>query len=549
MQWIFRKFDLKENFKSDPKTIIAFLSIILAEILVGVVVYKTGGTTYVYPYFMFFPVIVGGFTFGYQLGIFFGIVGALILGPYMPLYTLYRVPQSTQNWLIRMGFLVTTGGLVGTLRSIMVDYYGRREQFLTIDPFIGLPNRNRFFNITDEEIKKWEKYSVFLIEIKNQNDIVAAFGFEFFSDLIKHVAKEMQSILSLSFPLYSIRLNLLGFGFGMDSSTYARQIVEMFKKPIYVQDIPIFCDVIVGVSNFPEDGGTSMELVQNALLAMDEAKVRHQPIMILSSAQKKPLPVIQLISQIDSAIKNGEMDFQYQPIISSRTGKTESIEALIRWHHPQYGLISPYKYIDYLESTNLVNELTYWSLELNAGRILELEKMDYPIKMAINISPTNLLQEDFVSQVEDILCKTNAPCRLFVFEITERGLVTSYAEILKNLNKLHDLGILLSIDDFGTGNTSIDIFSKIQVDSIKIDRMFVKDITQNFTNENIVKSLVALSKNLNIRTIAEGVEKVETYGELLDLQVDYFQGYYFSRPMDFDKLKDWLKHDFFGDVG
>ena len=175
--------------------------------------------------------------------------------------------------------------------------------------------------------------------------------------------------------------------------------------------------------------------------------------------------------------------------------------------------------------------------------------MDYPIKMAINISPTNLLQEDFVSQVEDILCKTNAPCRLFVFEITERGLVTSYAEILKNLNKLHDLGILLSIDDFGTGNTSIDIFSKIQVDSIKIDRMFVKDITQNFTNENIVKSLVALSKNLNIRTIAEGVEKVETYGELLDLQVDYFQGYYFSRPMDFDKLKDWLKHDFFGDVG
>ena len=541
MQWIFRKFDLKNDFKSDPKATIVFFLIILTEILVGIIVYQTGGTTFVYPYFMFFPVIVGAFVFGYQLGMFFGIVGALILGPYMPLYVLYRVPQTTQNWLIRMGFLCLIGGLVGLLRGVMVDYYARREQILTIEPFLGLPNRNRFFAMTDEELKKRDTYSVFLIEIKNQNDIVAAFGFEFFSDLIKYLASEMQKILDLSFPLYSIRLNLLGFGFGTDTSLYAKRIVEMFRKPIQVQDIPIFCDVVVGVSNYPTDGQTSMELVQNALLAMDEAKTRHKPVMVLSATEKKPIPAIQLISQIDGAIKTGEIDFHYQPILNAKTEKVESIEALVRWQHPDYGLISPYKYIDYLESTNLVNELTYWALELNAKRILELTELGYPIQMALNISPTNLLQEDFIPQIEQILEQYNAPCQLFTFEITERGLVTSYDEILRNLNKLHDLGILISIDDFGTGNTSIDIFSRIHVDSLKIDRMFIKDIIENHTNEKIVKSLIALSKSLDIKTIAEGVETQEVNQVLLALGVDYLQGYYFARPMSYKKLKNWLK--------
>lgn len=540
MQWIFNK----SSFKLNQKSVVAFLLIVATEALVGYVVYQTGGTTLVYPYFMFIPVIVSGFIYGTKIGILVGFIGAMILGPFMPLDVAYKIQQSPRNWLIRMGFLCFMGGLVGVFREFMIDFYNKREEFLTVDPFIGLPNRNSFFRITDERIKHLESYSLMFIEIKNQNDIVAAFGFEFFSDLIKHLAGELRKVLNLTCPLFSIRLDLLAIGCDADIREYAKKTVDFFKKPIVVQEIPIFCDVVVGISTFPTDGRSSKELVQNALLAMGEAKTRRKPMMIMSSRGERPLPVIHLISQIDAAIKAGNMDFYYQPVLDCVDKKPIAVEALIRWHHPEYGMISPYEYIDYLESTNLVNELTYWALELNAQRILEIRSAGFPILMALNISPTNLLQEDFCFNVEQILKKHAVTGKHFVFEITERGLLTTYKEVIQNINDLRALGILLSIDDFGTGNTSIGSFSKIHMDSIKIDRMFIHDIDKNETNRNIVKSLIAMTKSIGMHTVAEGVETKESGDCSVLLGVDYLQGYYFCRPMNYRKLKSWLKKNY-----
>jgi EAL domain-containing protein (putative c-di-GMP-specific phosphodiesterase class I)/GGDEF domain-containing protein len=539
-----QRFFLKLDRKLDLKTILVFLLILVVEIAIGFVVYFTGGTTYVYPYFMFFPVIVGGFTFGYQMGLLFGFIGGFILGPYMPLHVAYHVPQSTQNWLIRMGFLCLAGSLVGVLRNFMIDYYKKREEFLTIDPFNGLPNRNSFFQLINEELSHWDSYSVFLIEIKNQNDIVAAFGFDFFTSLVKYLNVELRNVLELEQPIYSVRLNLLGFGLHADLHLNAQKISDFFKKSLKVQDIPIFCDVALGISNYPSDGITSLELVQKALVALDEAKKKHKPFIILSNTDTRPIPVIHLISQIDSAIKSGDIDFYYQPIIGAQDHKPYSIEALVRWQHAQYGLISPAEYIDYLESTNLVNELTDRSIELNSQRILEFSKMGISVQMAINISPTNLLQENFVQNVMRIINLNGASPEMFTFEITERGLVTSYDEALQNINELHNLGIKISIDDFGAGNTSIDCFSKSKIDSIKIDQLFTKNIITDIITRKIVQGLILMSRSVDVKTIAEGVETKEIYETLVPLGVDYIQGYYFNKPMNYPDIRNWLQEYF-----
>ena len=540
MQWIFHKLDFRFNLK----TTIVFILLFLTECLVGIVVYQTGGTTYVYPYFMFIPVIVGGFSFGFHMGIFFGVIGALILGPNMPLDVAANIPQSTQNWLIRMGFLCLIGGLVGILRGLMVDYYDRREKYLTVDPFTGLPNRNSFFNTIDERIKKLDSYALLFIEIKNQNDIITAFGFDFFADLVNSVASELKSILDLKCPVFSIRLDLLAFGCELDTQKIAEKIIDFFKKPILIREIPIFCDVAIGVSIYPRDGSSTVKLIQTALMAINQAKARHKQMVSLESKDKGQLPVIHLISQIDGAIKSGDMDFYYQPILSKSDMKPIAVEALVRWQHPKYGLITPFEYIDYLESTNLVNELTYWGLELNARRFLELQKDGFDILMGLNISPTNLQQQDFSANVEKILAKCGISRNHIVFEITERGLLTIYDDVIQNLKRLHELGLLLSIDDFGTGNTSIDSFSKFHIDSIKIDRTFVNDIAENQTNRNIVKSLVMLARSLNMRIVAEGIESKESGDDMIALGVDFLQGYYLCKPMNYQDTRKWLAENY-----
>lgn len=528
------------NIKFNWKFFALFTSIVATQAAIGLIVYATGGTTYVYPYFMFFPVIIGGFIFGFKIGILFGLIGGLILGPFMPLYVAYNIPQAPQNWLIRVGFLCAAGGLVGVLKNFLVDHYKKREEYLTLEPFTGLPNRNSFFNMLNEELQKNNSYSVMLVEIKNQNDIVAAFGFDFFSQLIKFLDSEMRKVLGLDKPLFSIRLNLVGFGFYKNHDWYAQQLVEFFKKPLIVQGIPIFCDVALGIADYPSDAVTSMELVQKGLLALDEAKKKNKPFQILSPRDMRSLPVIQLVSQIDSAMQTGEMDFYYQPILNSKNQFPNSIEALVRWTHHEFGLISPSEYIDYLESTNLVNELTYWSIELNSQRILKLAETGVPLQMAINISPTNLMQGDFVSKVDEIFKNKGINPDLIIFEITERGLVTSYDEILRSLSQLHDLGVQISIDDFGAGNTSIDSFSKIEIDLLKIDQSFTKDIITDRTNRKIVQGLINMAKSIGIKTVAEGVETREIYENLVPLGVDYVQGYYFYRPMDYPEILDWI---------
>ena len=530
-----------EKAKLDWMYLVIFLVIIVVEVFVGLIVYATGGTTYVYPYFMFFPVIVGGFVFGPYVGLLFGVIGGLILGPYMPLYVEYKVPQSLQNWMIRIGFLCVAGGLVGALKNFMVESYKEREFYLKREPFTGLPNRNSFFEMLEVELKRKAIYSVMLVEIKNQDDIVAAFGFDFFSELIRFLDAEMCKALDLDQPLFSIRLNLVGFGLYKDQNWYAQRLIEFFKRPLIVQGIPIFCDVALGLAEYPSDAVTPMELVQKGLLALDEAKKKNKPFQYLSPRSTRILPVIQLVSQIDDAIHKGEMDFHYQPILNAVDQSPNSIEALVRWTHHEYGVISPVEYIDYLESTNLVNQLTYWSIELNTVRIKQLSQIGIPLQMAINISPTNLMQDDFVERVKGILENAHVDPSLIVFEITERGLVTSYEEALLSLSKLYDLGVKISIDDFGSGNTSIEAFSKTRIDSLKIDQVFTKNIIEDITNQRIVKGIIDLSASIGIETIAEGVETLEIYQSLLPLGVDYVQGYYFHKPMDYANTIAWLK--------
>ncbi len=198
-------------------------------------------------------------------------------------------------------------------------------------------------------------------------------------------------------------------------------------------------------------------------------------------------------------------------------------------------------FINFLESTNLINKLTYWGIKRIASRILLIEGLGTKQKISINISPSNLQQIEFFNNVEKILSNEGVSADSFCFEITERGLVSEYDEVIENLVRLKGLGIYLSLDDFGSGNTSLSSFSKILLDNIKLDRLFIKDLYFNDINQEILKGIIQITKNINIKTVAEGVEMQRDIDVLTDIGVDYLQGYYIAKPMDFFLIKDWLR--------
>lgn len=535
MKWIFRKYEF--HFKS----FLVFIPILLSQILVGGVVYYTGGTKVVYPHFMYLPIIISAFIFEYRVGLLTALIGGFILGPFMPLDVEQGIMQQMNNWIIRTGFFCAVGALTGIIKRFMVDFYERREDFLTKDPFTGLNNRNTFLQSLEGDLEIRDSLFIAVLELRNQDEIITSFGFDFYKKVIQAVVGKIQGVVGADNQLYSLRFNLIGFYSCSNVSSWVNDIINNFKKPINIDKIPILCDVLIGIINFPEDGSSALELVQGSILAINEGKKNLNQITKFSKKGKKEFTKANLINQIDHALESGEIDFFYQPIINAKDVKPVAIEALIRWQHPKYGMILPNDYIPALEETFLMHEVTCWAIERNVQRISELKEFDLNIEITVNISPVDLQQNDFSMKIEKLVrCLKSDPLSNLTFEITERGLLSNSKQTLQNIISIKEMGVGISIDDFGTGNTTIATFSKIKIDSLKIDLDFVKDHLENDSNKKIIRSLVIMAKSLGIKTIAEGVETKEIYESIRSLGVDFLQGYYIAKPMSFTDIKNWL---------
>lgn len=321
--------------------------------------------------------------------------------------------------------------------------------------------------------------------------------------------------------------------------TIAKEIINRLSDIFYVENYEQFIGASIGISIYPKDGKTCEELIQKADIAMYTAKQqgRGRHVFFADTMQDDICEKAELEADLFHAIERDELFLTYQPQLDIATGKTSGAEVLLRWNHGTKGAISPDRFIAYAEDNGFITTIGKWVIRetIKQCEKWQIEHKSMP-KIAINISPRQLRHENFYSEVENIVSQFDISRTNIEFEITESLFVNDDQQTFDILNRINKLGIGIAIDDFGKGYSSLSYLKKLPAQTLKIDRLFIKDLNSDDESRKIVKAIIAMGKALHKNIVAEGVETIEHLNILKDLGCDYAQGYYISKPKPAEKI-------------
>jgi len=259
--------------------------------------------------------------------------------------------------------------------------------------------------------------------------------------------------------------------------------------------------------------------------------------------QTKIVETIKMTNEFQEALNSGQLSLNYQPIVNLKTGKVDGFEALMRWNHPEKGFISPAVFIPIAEESGLIVEASRWALKESCRALKRIEKhVDYnhELFMSVNFSSTDFAEESFLEQLYNILSATDVSPKKVHLEITERLLMSQPENAKETLNMCRESGLGIAIDDFGTGYSSLSYLHYYPIDTLKIDQTFIRNMHQEDTAMELVKSILALGKNMNMVTVAEGVEDLSEAQKLMEMGCDRAQGYYFAKPLPETEVTELL---------
>jgi len=330
---------------------------------------------------------------------------------------------------------------------------------------------------------------------------------------------------------------------GEDALVEVEKLRAVFNQAMTYNENNVYLRFHVGIALYPDDARDVEELLQYANTAADIAKQRGraQYAFFENTMKKNLLRNMMLENSLRSALENNEFFLHYQPQIDIKNKKIRGLEALIRWDHPQLGMVSPLDFIHIAESTGLIVPIGAWVLETACRQIVKINrKMGTDIMISVNVSPVQLSHEHFPEMVEETLKRCGLEPDLLELEITENLFIHSFEDAIKIFNRLKTIGIRMSLDDFGTGYSSLAYLKNLPIDTLKIDQAFTRDLLIKKSNENLMESIIMMAHTLHMDVIVEGVEELEQLDCLKTYQCDHVQGYYFSRPIDESHLVELL---------
>ena len=324
----------------------------------------------------------------------------------------------------------------------------------------------------------------------------------------------------------------------------ATEVMDALSRPFSLPGHEVFLTASVGVAMYPDNSQELPVLMRQADAALEYAKRQkssycqfYQPNMTVATEYQ-----IRLETWLRYALEREEFEVHYQPQLNLRTGHIEGVEALIRWHHPQAGTISPGLFIPLAEETGLIISIGKWVLETACRQARQWQTMNLGLHhMSVNLSSVQFNQGSLSQQVAHILKDTGLSPHLLELEITETALIQDADAAVRTLNELKELGIQLAVDDFGTGYSSLSYLQKLPIDTLKIDNCFVRGVTTDPKNQVILKSAIQMGHDLGLCIIAEGVETVDEQSLLETYQCDFAQGYLIGKPMNAQKLQTYLE--------
>ncbi|GEM_PF-299651 len=329
-----------------------------------------------------------------------------------------------------------------------------------------------------------------------------------------------------------------------DAIASAQHIVERFEQPFVINEQALSISASIGIALFPMHGESFELLLQNSDTAMYKAKEQGKNTYCLYTQQMSHHLKGQLRLQNDLkwALHCGEFFLHYQPQINLESHTVVGAEALLRWNHPQLGIISPAEFIPLAESTGAIASIGQWVIEEACAQAVRWHRQNIPITIAVNISAVQFKRGDLEKIVKDALHHSKLPAYFLELELTESILISDTDNALRTLRALKEIGVRLSIDDFGTGYSSLSYLKRFAVDKLKIDQSFVRDILRDPEDAVIVRTIIQMAKSLNLVSIAEGVENREVLNVLEMLGCDEVQGYHFAKPMPEDEFESFYRH-------
>ena len=439
----------------------------------------------------------------------------------------------------------------------MREGIGKREQEIRRlaywDSLTNLPNRAQFVLLLDESLAEATKHGhcVFVLmmdldRFKHVNDVM---GHNFGDALLRQVAERLTLRVSQAHGAAHVaRLGgdefavLLPAATGAQALTIANAILKALEVPLSLEDQTVDIGAGLGIASFPANAADSESLLSMAEVAMYQAKMRNDGAIVYESAMDTASAMsLGMLTELRNAIERDEFRLHMQPKLRLDTGKVVGAEALVRWAHPERGMLFPDQFIPFAEQTGFIRVLTRWVLDRSAALCSELTMQGIDLKISVNLSTRDLLDQDLPLKFNDILARHQLSPSSFCLEITESAIMDDPVRAQLTLERLHAMGVDLSIDDFGTGYSSLAYLKRLPVDELKIDKSFVLNMENDIGDTKIVRSTIDLGHNMGLRVVAEGIESEAVWRLLAALGCDQGQGYFMSRAIPGDQLATWIK--------
>ncbi|HVF74739.1 MAG TPA: EAL domain-containing protein [Acidimicrobiales bacterium] len=423
-----------------------------------------------------------------------------------------------------------------------------REESLH-DSLTGLANRTMFqaaVNDAAPSCTGTRAGAVMLMDLDRFKEVNDTLGHESGDRLLVQISRRLTELLDddaviarLGGDEFAILLPQVDGPIG--AAAVAETLLVALERPFVVGDLNLEIGASIGVALAPVHGTDAATLLQRADVAMYSAKESRTGFEVYDPDRDEYSPRrLMLAAELRHAIERGQLTVHYQPKADLKSGHITGVEALLRWHHPDYGFIPPDEFIPLAEHTGLIRALTRWVLAASVTQCGAWQRRGLHLNVAVNLSVRSLLDVGLADEVESVLRQAGVSPTSLTLEITESSIMADPVRSISVLNRLADLGITLSIDDFGTGYSSLSYLKKLPVAEVKVDRSFVMNMSADQDDAVIVRSTIDLARNLGLRVVAEGVEDRPTWDQLTSLGCDAAQGYYLGRPMPIVQLDRWL---------
>lgn len=436
-----------------------------------------------------------------------------------------------------------------SMRTAIADREKSILKLAYLDEMTGLPNRASFMKELNSAIYQSETnrepLSVLVMNLDRFKQINNVLGHDFGNELLHAVSirisqvfrKDNDVVARISGDEFAVLLPATNADVAMN---IAQKLLQAFEKPIQLDDNFVDITAGIGIANYPAHSNQIEQLLSFAEIAMQVSKAKKcGPVVFDPSFDAGSNVNLTLASELKNSIQNNELMLFVQPKIDLKSRVVTSVEALIRWKHPTRGVVFPDQFIPFAEQTGLIREITLWMIAEASNVSAQWLEKGISIPIAVNISARDLIDSDFPNKVSEILKSMGSNTSLISLEVTESSIMDDPHRAKQTLLHLSEMGIKLAIDDFGTGYSSLSYLKELPVSELKIDKSFVMHIEDNLNDRIIVSSTIELAHNMGLHVVAEGIENIKVWKFLQEMNCDYGQGYYMSRPIPVSDFEAW----------